>query len=444
MLMQHQRDVARGAPKAATAGSTVECECGATPIEQDHRATAVTLDLAECARECPRQRIVPVARKIDDFDGRQLAPDPRGQLDVFECPPRLRARSRRGEDDGGLGCACAHQCDGASVVAWVGFLLVRNLVFLVDDDQAEVAHRGKDRGPRAHEHARLARLEPLPDACALALCEARVQHLDEAAKAASHPRGSLWRQRDLWDEDDHAPSLRKRVCCCAQKHFGLARAGDAVQQQLAAAFSTAVDSLLEPQDRRRLILVWLERRFELWLGRVDLNEPPIGQQLAHRAGGGTRTSRDIAEWARRIGRSCQDRGLSNPLDDGIGSSSQPRVRRRRVARGWQHELERTRRRRGVTIGNPQCKLDELGRYTPTRIHHWLERDAGRNIVVRGFSHHDTTFLTAAERDLHNGANRQRTGVRQWPLQSARRNERDDNDCTRAQRGARRPDRSVPT
>ena len=42
------------------------------------------------------------------------------------------------------------------------------------------------------------------------------------------------------------------------------------------------------------------------------------------------------------------------------------------------------------------------------------------------------LLAAAKWNLHDGANRQRTGVRQWPLQSARRNERDDNDCARAQ------------
>ena len=139
---------------------------------------------------------------------------------------------------------------------------------------------------------------------------------------------------------------------CTQKHLGLARAGDAMQQQLAAPFSTAVDSLFEPQNRHRLILVRLERRFELWLGCIDLDEPPSGQQLADRAGRGARTSCNVAEGARRVGRGHQDRGLPNPLDEGVGRNSQPRVRWGCVARGREYELERTRRRGGVAIGDP--------------------------------------------------------------------------------------------
>ena len=104
-----------------------------------------------------------------------------------------------------------------------------------------------------------------------------MQHLDEAAKAATHPRSGLWSQRDLWHEDDDAPSLLKRVSCCAEEHLGLARAGDAVQQQLTARVTAAIDSLLEPQDCHDLICIWFERRLELRLGRIDLDQPPISQ-----------------------------------------------------------------------------------------------------------------------------------------------------------------------
>ncbi len=138
VLMENERYVARRTAKAAPAGATMQREGRTTPIEQDHCSPAITLDLTQRARQRARQRVVSVAREIDDLNRRQLATNTGWQLDVLERAPGLWARCGGGEHTGSSGCSRPHQRDRTGVVARVRLLLVRDLMLLIDDDQAQL------------------------------------------------------------------------------------------------------------------------------------------------------------------------------------------------------------------------------------------------------------------------------------------------------------------
>ena len=104
-------------------------------------------------------------------------------------------------------------------------------MLLVDDDQPESAQRREDGRARADADPRLARPQPRPLVVALAGRELRVQDGDGVAEARDEARHDLRRQRDLGDEHDHPAAARERRRGGPQVDLGLARAGDAVQQQ---------------------------------------------------------------------------------------------------------------------------------------------------------------------------------------------------------------------
>ncbi len=121
--------------------------------------------------------------------------------------------------------------DQARVVARVALVLVGRVVLLVDDDQPEPLDRREHRRARADAHARLAAAQAQPLVEALAVAERRVQDRDGVAEALDEPRHDLRRQRDLGHEHDRALAALQRRTHGAQVDLGLARAGDAVQQQ---------------------------------------------------------------------------------------------------------------------------------------------------------------------------------------------------------------------
>ena len=88
----------------------------------------------------------------------------------------------------------------ARVVARTGALLVTGLMFLVDDDEAQIAERAKERRTRADDHARSTTGDHVPLVQALAGRKARMEHGDRLAKARAETADGLGRQRDLGHE----------------------------------------------------------------------------------------------------------------------------------------------------------------------------------------------------------------------------------------------------
>ena len=270
-----------------------------------------------------------------------------------------------------------------------------------------------------------------------------MQHLDEAAEPPPHTRGRLRRQRDLGHEDDHAAPLLQRVGSRAQEHLGLARAGHAVEQELATA-PTVIDRLLQPVDGGKLRLGRIERGLEIRGRCSNLDELALCDQLAHSRRRCTRAGTDVTEGTRGVLGCAQDRGLPRAAYLGPLDGGQPWIRRRHIAGGRQHQLECPCRRRGVALADLEREVDEVGGHTATRVRRRLERDTRGDVVVGRRAQNDALFLAASKRYLHDSSRRQIPRVRQRPLQPARRNERYDDNGVRAQRGARRPCRCAPS
>jgi hypothetical protein len=126
-------------------------------------------------------------------------------------------------------------------------------VLLVDHDQAEVADGGEDGGAGADADARLAAAQPPPLVVALAGRERRVEDGEAVAEPGPEARHRLRGEPDLGDEDDRAASPLQRRLDRGQVDLGLARAGDAVQQQPALGAGGAVERGHHRRDRRLLL-----------------------------------------------------------------------------------------------------------------------------------------------------------------------------------------------
>src|SRR5207244_1659677 len=106
------------------------------------------------------QRVPGFASEVDESDVWQRRADPAAQRETVEALPALWPRRRASVDrDRTFECS-ALRSHGARVVAWVGVLLVRAVVLLVDDDEADVAHRRKQGRAGADDYTRLPGRDP--------------------------------------------------------------------------------------------------------------------------------------------------------------------------------------------------------------------------------------------------------------------------------------------
>jgi hypothetical protein len=118
-------------------------------------------------------------------------------------------------------------------IAQAFLLLVRGIVFLVDNDQLQVRQRGQDCQTRAEHDARLALMRRQPVQHALAFGQAAVQgRQHDAGEARADIAFQLRRQVNFRHQDqDLAIRLaRQHLRTGLQIDLGLAAAGHAVQQ----------------------------------------------------------------------------------------------------------------------------------------------------------------------------------------------------------------------
>ena len=125
-----------------------------------------------------------------------------------------RGTGQPGQLDGGVACLEA----GRPVA------LVRRLVLLVDDHEADVGERREDGQPRPDDDRHGSRPDPPPFVGSLAVTKARMDERDVRVEVGSQPVDERRRERDLGDEHEHRPA-------------GLERRGDGldVDRRLAAA-----------------------------------------------------------------------------------------------------------------------------------------------------------------------------------------------------------------
>jgi len=105
-------------------------------------------------------------------------------------------------------------------------------VFLVDDDEPQIACGRKDGRPGPHDNLRFTPFDFSPLIVAHRRADPAVQDGDLACrKAAFHPADELGRQGDLRHEIDGAPPLAENFGDGADVDFRLSASGHPVKQQ---------------------------------------------------------------------------------------------------------------------------------------------------------------------------------------------------------------------
>ena len=265
-------------------------------------------------------------------------------------------------------------------------LLVGLVVLLIDHDQPEIGIRHEQRGARAHHHIRLARRDRGPVARAGARRQFRMPlqrpHPETHGKTVEELPG----QRDLRHQDQRlfaAPDdFRNRL----EINFGLARAGDAVEQ---CDMKTAV----RRQRPHRI------HRGALLARKLRLGERRVGRRRRQRARhclGGQRAFIDEA-----VDHAGADAGLLGgfgfAVQQAIGQNlDQPPPRRRHALRRLayqphaqphplgaemlahpQRHAQHHAARRQRVVGNP---VDQLAQFVLERRHVELFADVLEAIV----------------------------------------------------------------
>src|ERR687890_1712888 len=100
--------------------------------------------------------------------------------------------------------------------------------------------RGDDGGAGADADTRLTAAQAPPLVVALAGGEGRVEHGEAVAEPGAEAGDGLRCQPDLGDEDDRSPAALQCRLDGGQVDLGLARSGDAVEEELPRGVGLAV------------------------------------------------------------------------------------------------------------------------------------------------------------------------------------------------------------
>ena len=189
----------------------------------------------------------------------QGAPGARLQFVQAVTPPRNVGQGlQRGR------CAAEHRRDLqqlralardiAGRIAQSLLLLERSVVFLVNDDQAEVVKRGEYRRSRSDEDPVVSRpaLHPRSESRAIALGRMQCRRRPESSTKARERLGS---QTDLRHQDQNLPAAVDDLCDNPHVDLGFAAAGDTVEQMDGAG----ADGGLDCGNRRLLFRIQRDR-----------------------------------------------------------------------------------------------------------------------------------------------------------------------------------------
>ena len=156
----------------------------------------------------------------------------------------------------------------ARMVTRAGTLLVAGLMLLVDDDEAEVTERAKERRTRTDDHAGRTARDHVPLVQTLTGREARVEDRDRLAKARAEAADGLSRQRDLGDEHAGRTAGCQYALDRREINLGFAGAGDAVDEHHVTVSVQA--GALNLRERLLLAVGKGDRRFAARRGQRGL------------------------------------------------------------------------------------------------------------------------------------------------------------------------------
>jgi hypothetical protein len=319
-------------------------------------------------------------------------------------------------------------------------------VLLVDHDQAELADRGEDGRARADADARLAAAQALPLVVALARRERRVEHGEAVAEPRPEARHRLRGEADLGHEHDRAAAAGQGRLDRGQVDLGLARAGDAVQQQLARRLRRAVEGgddlihgapLLGEQlgdGGGGVELGAAGTAAQARAARRDqaallepAQDPAVGADRRGQLAGRHLAAAQRLEHGPLLGAEARFGGkrlLAGDGDLGAQLGPRPHPLPARPGARREHELQAARRGRAVLGGDPEAEPDELGRRPGLERFERLGEPLRRQLGALGEADDDAQRAPPApERHAHDAAHlelghRRRQAVVEGPAQGA--------------------------
>ena len=403
------------------AGGTLEICREAAPVEEHERLTPALEVRGERGGELLGHEVGRPAAQRHYLDRRQrMRRRPLGQLEQREAAVVrgvVGLGRRRGgcEHHHGARQPGAHDADVAGIVAEPVLLLVRGVVLLVDDDEAEPRKRSEDRRACADDHRRIAVADASPLVPALAGPETAVQDGHGIAEAGAHAIDQLMRERDLGHEEQDAPPRGQRPFGGGEEDLGLAAPGDPVQEE--GRGLTGCDRRGDRVEcgalgrrerqprrgiarRRRRARARTEGRFR----DAGRDERPQGG----RAHAGRPCRRDPELPARRLaqhpvgaaacGRAPRERRFL-VRGEPAHQTHDAFVGRRGQGHGYDGR-EHVGERGQVVACRPAAELQELGRYEWIRIEHFEDgTELARRCGV-GEARHDAGARLPAERHAH--------------------------------------------
>ena len=261
-----------GALDAVAAGAAERQRRKAATVEEQQALFALAQPVGERVderRREPAAAIGWVAAHVDRVEvGQRRAAIAGGQDDVaiaagLDHREAFERRSRAREDHRQALERPAHHRDVARVIVDAILLLEAGFVRLVDDDRAEVGIGQEQRRARADDDLRFAACDRMPGAAALGRAQAAVPRHRLAAEARRETREHGFGERDFGKQDERLLARVDRSGDRFHIDFGLARPGDAVEEQR-----------LEP--RRGDGLAQLSGRGSLFVGQIGRGEGRIG------------------------------------------------------------------------------------------------------------------------------------------------------------------------
>ena len=240
LAVLHQPGRAGAAGEAVAAMPAKRQRRVAAAIEKQHGLLAPGERLGNGVDERRRQEAATLGRfeaQIDGFHARQrraAVAGGEGQPPVaalLGIGHGFQAGRGRDQDDRRRLQPGAYHGHVAGVVDHALLLLEGRFMFLVDDDEAETRERQKERGAGPDDDRRLSVRDGAPGAAPGGRGQVGVPDGRRHAEAAGEAVKPLRRKRDFGQEDEalaaEADGRRHRF----QIGFGLARAGDAVEQR---------------------------------------------------------------------------------------------------------------------------------------------------------------------------------------------------------------------
>ena len=431
-----QPGVAVRALQAEAAGAAQRQRRIAAAVEEQQRLLlALERDLHRLGQ--PRRDEAPARRAfaahVDRLDHRHvLAAEALGQLDALVAAAprvdlRFDRRRRRGEHHRNLRDAPAHHRHVAGVIVRAVLLLVGRVVLLIDDDEAEIGIGQKQRRARADHDRDFVRRHRRPGALARARRKLRMPFRRPHAEALGEAVERLRGERDLRHQDQRLPLLADVLRHRLEIDFGLARAGDAVEQRHrgAALIDDGAQRIRRGQLREheiRLAEIRIGRQRHRLRRQHHRHQRALVDQPVDDAGRDARLARGVALGARQaIGEEMQHaharrrharrRRPAEPHADALAAGPEMLAHAQRHA---QHHAARAER----VIGDP---VDEAAQLALERRHVELAGDVlhavvqariGRGVVGPDHAH---AFAARAQRHRDEIAGRERRVPRRHPV-----------------------------